>query len=273
MGPDELSIRLKAAGEGSRLRLLALCAEREYSVTELATALGQSEPRVSRHLSILCRAGLLSRERNGQWVYYRVPSTDAATLIRTLLAQLDPTSRVLVRDKERASSARKASHAAQPVESRLGRELCAFVRSTAAESRAGDRRLRQLLIIGASHLELIEHAASLSDRCIVMAESRRAAQVVRAWAERREVKCTVLIGRTASSLVSGSAVLDAVIINHAGVDAATLAHELTKALSLLSTHGRLWLFERYEALESSRERVVEHPLSRLRRLLRESGFV
>ena len=61
---------MKAAGEPSRLRLIALCSERDLSVTDLARAVGQSGPRVSRHLKILCEAGLLDRVRHGQWVHY-----------------------------------------------------------------------------------------------------------------------------------------------------------------------------------------------------------
>jgi hypothetical protein len=82
-----------------------------------------------------------------------------------------------------------------------------------------------------------------------------------------------LVGGPAKILDSGPTTFDGVIVNHAGGDANSLARELANAASLLGGRGKLWLFERYDALESSRERVVEHPLSRLRRLLRESGFV
>ncbi|HLY53634.1 MAG TPA: metalloregulator ArsR/SmtB family transcription factor, partial [Steroidobacteraceae bacterium] len=70
MSPARMLAWLKAAGEPSRLRLLALCIERSLSVSDLAHALRQSEPRVSRHLKILCAAGLLSRTREGQRVRY-----------------------------------------------------------------------------------------------------------------------------------------------------------------------------------------------------------
>ena len=40
----------------------------------------------------------------------------------------------------------------------------------------------------------------------------------------------------------------------------------------LAPSGRLWIFERYEALESTREKVIEHPLARLRRLLSDLGL-
>src|SRR5579862_3421989 len=81
---------LKAAGEDSRLRLLALCAQHELSVSDLAEALRQSEPRVSRHLRILCEAGLLERLRQGQWVHYRLTQNAAAAgFVQGLLGQLD----------------------------------------------------------------------------------------------------------------------------------------------------------------------------------------
>ena len=81
---------LKAAGEESRLRLLALCARQELSVSDLAEALRQSEPRVSRHLKILCDAGLLERMRQGQWVHYRVTQeAAAAAFVQGLLGQVE----------------------------------------------------------------------------------------------------------------------------------------------------------------------------------------
>jgi len=52
----------------------------------------------------------------------------------------------------------------------------------------------------------------------------------------------------------------------------TLAQLLEHARRVLTPGGRLWIFERYESLERSRERIVEHPLARLRRLLGEAGL-
>ena len=61
---------LEAAGEGTRLRLLALVAEAELTVSELVTILGQSQPRVSRHLKLLVEAGLVERHREGAWAFF-----------------------------------------------------------------------------------------------------------------------------------------------------------------------------------------------------------
>ncbi|MGD9616454.1 MAG: ArsR/SmtB family transcription factor [Alphaproteobacteria bacterium] len=82
----ELLGALRAAAEPSRLRLLVLCARGELTVTELAQILGQSQPRVSRHLKLLCDAGLLDRTREGSWVFYRLGSGRAVSLLGRYLA-------------------------------------------------------------------------------------------------------------------------------------------------------------------------------------------
>src|SRR5579864_6020006 len=112
---------MRAAGEPTRLRLLALCAESTLSVSDLSHALRQSEPRVSRHLKILCEAGLLERLRQGQWVHYRISARpEAASFSRGLLAQVDRRDPVLVGDR---SKLRGAGGQAGTSESRLGRAL------------------------------------------------------------------------------------------------------------------------------------------------------
>ena len=62
---------LGAAGEETRLRLLLLLSEAELTVTELVTILGQSQPRISRHLKLLVEAGLVVRHREGSWAFFR----------------------------------------------------------------------------------------------------------------------------------------------------------------------------------------------------------
>src|SRR5881394_4573835 len=87
---DELLAALRAAAESTRLRLLVLCARGELTVSELAQILGQSQPRVSRHLKLLCEAGLLDRFREGSWVFYRLSQAGpASALARQLVAACD----------------------------------------------------------------------------------------------------------------------------------------------------------------------------------------
>jgi ArsR family transcriptional regulator len=99
---DELLAALRAAAESTRLRLLVLCARGELTVSELAQILGQSQPRVSRHLKLLCDAGLLDRFREGSWVFYRLSSgTAASALVRHLVAACGEVDRTIALDLQR----------------------------------------------------------------------------------------------------------------------------------------------------------------------------
>ena len=66
---EQLLLALKAVAEPTRLRLLVLCAHMDLTVSQLVQIMGQSQPRVSRHLKLLSEAGLLERLREGGWVY------------------------------------------------------------------------------------------------------------------------------------------------------------------------------------------------------------
>ena len=98
---DELLIGLKAAGESTRLRLLLLCSQGELTVSELTAILRQSQPRVSRHLKLLCGAGLLDRFREGTWVFYRTSRNSAmaplAAYLLTLIPENDPSARTYLK--------------------------------------------------------------------------------------------------------------------------------------------------------------------------------
>src|ERR1700751_6497542 len=67
-----LTTTLKAAGEATRLRILALLAEAELTVSDLTEILRQSQPRLSRHLRLLAEAGLGERFREGSWAVFRL---------------------------------------------------------------------------------------------------------------------------------------------------------------------------------------------------------
>tara|TARA_R110000824_G_scaffold390760_14_gene587897 strand:+ start:17332 stop:18336 length:1005 start_codon:yes stop_codon:yes gene_type:complete len=104
---DELLAGLRAAGEPTRLRLLAILAKSELTVTELTQILRQSQPRVSRHLKLLCEAGLLDRFREGSWVFYRRSQSGAGQRLAGLLTSLIPLDDMTVmRDMERLDGVR-----------------------------------------------------------------------------------------------------------------------------------------------------------------------
>ena len=71
-----LADRFQALADPTRLRILALLRRMELSVGELAQVLGQSQPRVSRHLKILADAGALERRKEGSWVFLTLADAD-----------------------------------------------------------------------------------------------------------------------------------------------------------------------------------------------------
>ena len=81
---------LKAAGEPTRLRLLRLLAREELSVMELVSILGQSQPRISRHLKLMSEAGLIERFPDGAWVFYRLSGAHGVRpLVDAILGLMD----------------------------------------------------------------------------------------------------------------------------------------------------------------------------------------
>ncbi|HZZ31259.1 MAG TPA: metalloregulator ArsR/SmtB family transcription factor [Phenylobacterium sp.] len=96
---------LRAAGEPSRLRILALLAREELAVLEICRVLDQSQPRVSRHLKLLAEAGLVERFPDGAWVFYRLTGEGpGAALVAQVLGAIDPVDASLQRDAERLSA-------------------------------------------------------------------------------------------------------------------------------------------------------------------------
>ncbi|MGH9134048.1 MAG: ArsR/SmtB family transcription factor [Ilumatobacteraceae bacterium] len=97
----------KAAGESTRLRILALLAETELTVSDLTEILRQSQPRVSRHLKLLTDAGLVARSPEGSWAYFRLADAGAgARVVRRALADLDPGDPAIAHDRQRLSAVR-----------------------------------------------------------------------------------------------------------------------------------------------------------------------
>src|ERR1043165_8446841 len=88
---DALIAMLRAAGDPTRLRLLLLLREAELTVSELIEIVGQSQPRVSRHLKLLGEAGLVERFKEGSWVFCRAADRGTGAELGAAIAALaDP---------------------------------------------------------------------------------------------------------------------------------------------------------------------------------------
>ena len=149
LGFDALNAALKAAGEETRLRVLALLAEAELTVSDLTDILRQSQPRISRHLKLLTEAGLIERFREGTWAFFRLAEQGGgAAVARALLDRLDPADQTMERDRARLASVRQARAAAAQ----------AYFRAHAAEW----DRIRKLHVTDAAVEDAIR--AALADK-------------------------------------------------------------------------------------------------------------
>jgi ubiquinone/menaquinone biosynthesis C-methylase UbiE/DNA-binding transcriptional ArsR family regulator len=163
---NDLNMALKAAGETTRLRVLALLAEAELTVSDLTEILRQSQPRISRHLRLLAEAGLVERFREGSWAFFRMADRAAAAdAVRAMLARLDPADPTVVRDRERLAAVRAAraaaaqayfgAHAAEWDRIRRLHVADAAVEQAIVEA-LGERPFRSLLDLGTGTGRMLE---------------------------------------------------------------------------------------------------------------------
>ena len=141
---DDIVTALKAAAEPTRLRILLLLAAGELSVKDLTVILGQSQPRISRHLKLLAEAGLVERFREGSWVYFHVSDRSAGGRLALDILGLVDGSRSRHRPRPRARRGLEARARSRGADlfSRARRRLGPHPRPARrrARSRAGDRR-------------------------------------------------------------------------------------------------------------------------------------
>ncbi len=184
---------LEAAGEGTRLRLLALVAEAELTVSELVTILGQSQPRVSRHLKLLVDAGLVERHREGAWAFFSAAERGgAASLARDILSRLDRNDPSLAADRMRLGEVRAVRvasaelyFAAQaPDWDRVRALHVAEEKVEAAILEAvGSGPFRALLDLGTGTGRMLELLAPFSDRAVGIDGSHAMLKLARARIE------------------------------------------------------------------------------------------
>jgi ArsR family transcriptional regulator len=185
---------LKAAGEATRLRILVLLDQAELSVKDLTAILGQSQPRISRHLKLLAEAGLIDRYPEGAWVFYRLAeSGGGARLIRDLLALIDRNDPSLARDRDRLADVKRehADTAHRYFAANAGdwdtiRALhVAEDRVEAAVLKAlGCRHFRNLLDLGTGTGRMLDLLAPFYDRAVGIDASPNMLAVARANLDR-----------------------------------------------------------------------------------------
>lgn len=97
----------EALASGPRRQILAYLSEAEFSTTQLAERFSMSTPAISRHLSVLENAGLVARERRGQFVMYRLNGEHLASQLTGFALELCPVGRPLKRESKAAAKRSK----------------------------------------------------------------------------------------------------------------------------------------------------------------------
>ena len=191
---DNVLAALSAAAEPTRLRLLALLTDAELTVSELVAILGQSQPRISRHLKLLVESGLVERHREGSWVFLlAAQSGPFAQLARDIVGAVSAGDAVLHSDRFRLEEVRRArdgqaaryfaTHAANWDEVRAMHVAEEMV-ETAIHEAIGPTRFRSLLDIGTGTGRLLELRAPAAERALGIDQSPQMLGMARARLER-----------------------------------------------------------------------------------------
>jgi ArsR family transcriptional regulator len=268
---EQLLSALRAVAETTRLRLLVLCARGELTVSELTQILGQSQPRVSRHLKLLCDAGLLDRFREGSWVFYRLSQTGpAGRLARQLVAACDDADPTIALDLQRLAAIKRQ---------RADRALAYFrdnaadwhrIRALYVEDRVVEAALvdiiaaadpRDLLDIGTGTGRMIEILAPRVERALGIDQSREMLAIARVNLEHAGLENGVVRLGDMYRLALPDASFDAVVIHQVLHYAERPAAAIAEAARVLRPNGILVLVDfAPHALEYLRE---EHAHRRL----------
>ena len=180
--------------EGTRIRILGLLAGGELSVSDLTEILGQSQPRISRHLKLLVEAGLVDRHREGAWAFFRAADRpETRRLLRPVLDALDPSDPQVAQDRERLDAVRRQkAQAAEAFFARLAPRWDGL-RSLHAEDEhveraigeaVGPRPIRSLGDLGTGTGRMLQLLAPRAERAVGLDASHAMLSVARANLER-----------------------------------------------------------------------------------------
>src|SRR6201997_3093699 len=248
-----LTTMLKAAGEATRLRILALIAEAELTVSDLTEILRQSQPRLSRHLRLLAEAGLVERFREGSWAFFRLRERgSAADIARAMITRLDANDPVIARDRERLAAVRTAR--ATAAQNYLRRHAAEWDRirklhvadaavEDAVRAALADKPIRALLDLGTGTGRMLELFAPDIDRGLGLDLSLDMLALARARLDRAGLQhCSVRHGDIYDLALPRDS-FDVVIIHQVLHFLDDSAHAIREAARVLRPGGRLLVID------------------------------
>ncbi|HEY5072400.1 MAG TPA: metalloregulator ArsR/SmtB family transcription factor [Caulobacteraceae bacterium] len=244
---------LRAAGEPSRLRILALLAREELAVLELTRVLEQSQPRVSRHLRLLADAAMVERFPDGAWVFYRLSGGGPArALVDEILSSIRADDEVCARDRERLAVVRaeRADQAAAYFAENAERwdEIRSFHTSEAAVETAivgiaGEGPFRRLVDLGTGSGRMLTLLGGRARSAIGLDLSRQMLNIARGHvASAGLASCELRHGDILNTgLAAGEADLVVVhqVLHYLGEPAGAVA----EAARLVSAGGRVLIVD------------------------------
>jgi ArsR family transcriptional regulator len=251
---DDVLAALRAAGEETRLRLLALCAQADLTVSDLTRILGQSQPRISRHLKVLCDSGLLTRLREGSWVFFRLERQGRpAELARQILTLLPGDDALLQRDHGRLESVQAERAEAAMAYFRDNAGQWDAIRSLHVDEAEVERALLTLLAIdpqappaigtlldvGTGTGRMLTLLAPYVQTAIGVDQSREMLALARAALDREGLRHCLVRQGDMYALPVDDGVADLVIIHQVLHFAETPAMALAEAARALRPGGRL----------------------------------
>ena len=199
---DDVLLALTAAGEPTRLRLLALLCDAELTVSELVAILGQSQPRISRHLKLLVEARLVERHREGAWVFLLAAQAGPlGAFVRSVIGTIDGNDALLQADRARLDEVRRqraseaaryfATHAATWDQIRTLHVSEEKVEAAILDA-VGPGAIGSLLDIGTGTGRMLELLAPASTRAFGVDQSPQMLAMARARIERAGLRNTQL---------------------------------------------------------------------------------
>ncbi|MFQ6018398.1 MAG: ArsR/SmtB family transcription factor [Kiloniellaceae bacterium] len=246
---ETLLSALKAVAEPTRLRLLVLCAHSDLTVSELTQILGQSQPRVSRHLKLLCEAGLLDRRREGSWAYFHLAQrATGAELARILVDSVPDDDPIVALDLGRLEQAMRARAARAAAYFRRNAAQWDEIRSLYVDEDEIERRLLELLPagevqdlidIGTGTGRIVEIFGPRVRRALGIDLSQEMLLIARSKLERAKLRnCQVQKGDMYQLPLAGQS-FDAAVIHQVLHFAEVPADAIAEAARVLRPGGRL----------------------------------
>ena len=254
---------LRAASEETRLRMLALLADGELSVSDFTDILGQSQPRISRHLKVLTESGLVERHREGSWAFFRLADSGASGPLAAVLTALDLRDPRLLEDRARLEAVRaQRAEAAQALFARLAprwdelrsRHVSEDAVEAAVLELIGVEPIRSLLDLGTGTGRMLQLMAPRAARLVGLDASHAMLSVARANLERAGVRRVELRQGDIYAPPFARGSFDVVLIHQVLHYLDDPARALAQAARLLSPGGRLLVVDfAPHSVESLRE--------------------